>query len=62
MQTMYERVIPPMLRGFEVMRVYLELAELLASRGRFDPSELTHAKPASGISLAGPVGPPIRYY
>jgi uncharacterized protein len=50
MQTMYERVIPPMLRGFEVMHVYLEIAELFASRGEFDPGKLMQATPASGMS------------
>jgi hypothetical protein len=53
MQTMYERVIPPMLRGFEVMHVYLEMAELFASRGEFDPGKLMQATPASDmLSLA----------
>jgi hypothetical protein len=50
MQTMYERVIPPMLRVFEVLRVYVEMAELFASRGGFDPGELMLATSASGMS------------
>jgi hypothetical protein len=50
MQAMYDRVIPPVLRGFEAMRVYVEMAEIFAGSSGVDPGELVQATPASGMS------------